>query len=230
MMQEHSDELPPLLASSEGLCHQVSNIFVGGDVCSAPFIAGTALAHEMVRDALRLLLQRRFRHHRIAKHRLVVAIDERRFVHRDSHHSQLVTKATSILARLLHRNKLAAKGARLAGRLLLRRPVNRRVVQEHHEARSRSARNSVSSVVAIHIDSHAEASAARRWHSRRELLLQISVARVVNGVAPVLSLEIRAIELNFAWIEYHFCVVMLFQVSKDVEDLLERWPARGKAK
>ena len=77
------------------------------------------LSNEVVRNALRFLLQCRIRVGCVGENRLVVTRDVCRPLHRNTHHTQLVTQATKVFTALLHRGELRPKRRRLHRVLLL---------------------------------------------------------------------------------------------------------------
>ena len=78
MVQYHSDEAPSLLPGGQSFREQIGGVEVRVYVRSPPFVPGTALAHKVIRKAVRLLFQSRAGNSRVTQNRLIVAVDKRR--------------------------------------------------------------------------------------------------------------------------------------------------------
>ena len=82
---------------------------MGIDIGRAPFASGTALANEMVSNALAFLIQGRVRDGCVGQNRLIVTKNPGWTIDRYPHHPQLVPQASQILTTLLHGNELRSK-------------------------------------------------------------------------------------------------------------------------
>ena len=75
---------------SQLLFQKISGVEMGVDIRGTPFISGGPLTDEVIRNALRFLLERRLWDRGVKQNGLVVTIDVRWLVARDAHHSQFV--------------------------------------------------------------------------------------------------------------------------------------------
>ena len=98
VMQNMSNKLVSLLTVRKWLCQQVVLILMCVHISNSPFIPGRALTDEMVSNALRLLLELRFRDTCVSQHRLVVSKQVRWTMNGNTHHPQLVSQSSKVFA------------------------------------------------------------------------------------------------------------------------------------
>ena len=187
-------------------------------IFSTPFVPSTSLADKVVGNALRLILQRWFRNQSMVQDRLIVTVQKCASLTGDAYHLQIVPQATHVLGTLLHYNEFRSKRWCLYICLLLWHSVDWCHIKVYKEAGSRSTSDGISGMVGINVSSHNKSKPSWHWHICRQFFL--SVWKQFR-CSPIFLLKLSFVYDRITGIEYHFIMMILSKIIKDMEHLFQ---------
>ena len=163
----------------------------------------------------RLLLQSRCRNFCVYQQILIITVEKVRLLTWDVHNYQFVAKEFYISISLIHYNKLTSKSTSLAWSLLLQHPVDWGTVDEYQKFSTRATSQIFDSMFAVDVNPHCEPHTTMIRIIRRNLLIQITIVTM----GPIFMLELQTINIWISHIENYLCILVLLQISKDMEKL-----------
>ena len=92
-------------------------------------------------------------------------------------------------------------------------------VEVYKETRPGSPHDSISSVICIYFCSNNKPHSSWFWHIRGHHLHPLEVAKLTHRPVPLL--ELMFVHHQVTWVVDKFCVMVLLQICKDLEYLLQ---------